>query len=214
MGSLASKVKDDKNEYLHLCKLNGITPQYENGQLDPYTNDHLTWLQSYQLMTKEPEMTETKIGLPKLKVERLHAQATFDKAHKTDTGYDLTCIGIEKKKDGRYMLDLGIRVEIPTGYYMELVPRSSFSKTGFVVPHSYGVIDFSYRGTWYLPLRNIDYLGEIIGHFPEFDEVVKHFVGKKVAQAILRKRDDCVVEFARVSTDTDRGEGSFGSTGE
>lgn len=45
------------------------------------------------------------------------------------------------------LINLGISVKIPDGYWMQIVPRSStFSKWGIIQTNSFGVIDTSYCG--------------------------------------------------------------------
>lgn len=43
------------------------------------------------------------------------------------------------------MYDTGIAVCPPDGYYTEVVPRSSLSKTGYMLANSVGIID-AYQG--------------------------------------------------------------------
>jgi dUTP pyrophosphatase len=51
-------------------------------------------------------------------------------------------------KEGEFkLIDLGVSVECPEGYWMQLVPRSStFKKYGIIQTNSFGVIDTSYCG--------------------------------------------------------------------
>ena len=53
-----------------------------------------------------------------------------------------------KLKEGEFkLIDLGVSVECPKGYWMQLVPRSStFKKYGIIQTNSFGVIDTSYCG--------------------------------------------------------------------
>ena len=63
------------------------------------------------------------------------------KAHTTDIGYDLTAIDVYKKISNKITLfETGIAVSPPTGYYIEIVPRSSISKTGYMLANSIGII--------------------------------------------------------------------------
>jgi dUTP pyrophosphatase len=148
-----------------------------------------------------------------LVVELTNEKATFQKAFASDVGYDLTCVSIDHKSDGRFMLDLGVKVQSPEGHYMELVPRSSFSKSGFVMANSLGIIDTDYRGNVFLPAIPCDTQSRSIGHTPHIDKARELFLHKKVAQLILKKKKDCKVHFGKVETNTERGEGGFGSTG-
>lgn len=164
-----------------------------------------------------------------IKVKKINNKATFQKASLQDVGYDLTAVGIEYKEDGRIVLDLGIQVEAPEGYYFEVVPRSSFSKSGFVLANSVGVIDPDYRGNWmmmirYIPIRDYkrcgssDSFGVIAESYTKDqlskEEITELFLNKRVAQAILRKfNQHQEIEFVEELSSTERGAGGFGSTG-
>lgn len=55
--------------------------------------------------------------------------------------------GCKLKEDEFKLIDLGVSVECPKGYWMQLVPRSStFKKYGIIQTNSFGVIDTSYCG--------------------------------------------------------------------
>lgn len=119
------------------------------------------------------------------------------KAHPDDTGYDLTIISLIKTMDeNTKMFDTGVAVKPPEGYYTEVVPRSSFSKSGYLLANSVGIIDSSYRGTIKIVLRGA---GELQMPYKGF-------------QLILRKREDAVVKQVDFLEETERGEGGFGST--
>jgi len=144
-----------------------------------------------------------------IKIIKLHEDATFFKAHPTDAGYDLTCIDVIKKDEDLYWLDLGIQTQPPEGHYFELVPRSSFPKSGFVMANSIGIIDEGYRGTWYMQIRPINM-------YPEkwyTEKVSRLFLGKRVAQAILKRNENGhEITFVNELSNSERGKGGFGST--
>ncbi len=81
------------------------------------------------------------------KVKKIHELATFDKAHDTDIGFDLTCCGYEER-GGVWRLKLGVIIEPRHDLYFMLVPRSSFCKTGWTQANCIGIIDPDYRGEW------------------------------------------------------------------
>ncbi len=161
-----------------------------------------------------------------VKVKKTHPDATFEQANPEAAGYDLTCVGIENKGNGLISLDLGIQTEIPDDYYFQLVPRSSFTKSGFVMPNSPGTIDPDYRGNWQMRVRyvpkiriaekeveNCEFIIETKTEFNNGDEEFQKLKGAKVAQAILRKKENAFVEFVEELNSTERGSGGFGSTG-
>ncbi|MDH5560145.1 MAG: dUTP pyrophosphatase [Deltaproteobacteria bacterium] len=127
------------------------------------------------------------------------------RGHPTDSGIDLSLIKILPKRDNLIFFDTGISIEPPEGYYGELFPRSSIYKSDFIMSNSVGIIDESYRGILYLPMR---YVGE--GN--AVHEAGK-LVGTRVAQLILRELRLFDFEIVTETTQTRRGEGGFGSTG-
>ncbi len=123
------------------------------------------------------------------------------KKYKDDVGYDLYLVELIEKKGNFYFYDTKIRVEPPPGYYIEIVPRSSLSKTGFVMANSIGIIDPQYRGTIKVALRKID---------ENAPDLKLPFRG---VQMILRKLNLFDIEVVDKLSETERKEGGFGSTG-
>lgn len=119
----------------------------------------------------------------------------------SDVGYDLTIIRIEKKYTPTTTLyDTGISVNIPFGYYAEIVPRSSLSKTGYMLANNVGIIDNSYRGRLYIPLI------KVCAESPELTLPVT------CCQLIFKKQEFVFMEETDAMDATTRGGGGFGST--
>ena len=116
-------------------------------------------------------------------------------------GYDLTAISVYKKLSDRTTLyDTGIKVQPPNGYYTEIVPRSSMSKTGYCLSNSIGTIDSDYRGRLLIALTRID------DGFPELT------VPFTRCQLVLRKHEDYTIRQVVSLSETERDCGGFGST--
>lgn len=125
------------------------------------------------------------------------------RAHATDAGLDLYVPegqGVLVRPGAVYTIDLGIRVAIPDGCYGQLALRSSAGKRGLTIPHGVGVIDSGYRG-------NLQVLVAAI------TEPVEIAAGESICQLIIHPQPLVEVEAGVVDTNTDRGAGSFGSTG-
>ena len=125
------------------------------------------------------------------------------RAGSQEVGYDLTII--EKVKDlssNTAMYDSYISVQPPDGVYFEIVPRSSISKTGYILTNSIGIIDPSYRGTLKVVLTKID------DTKPDIELPNKRF------QLIPRTFISNMFEVSNVDelSNTSRGDGGFGST--
>lgn len=140
--------------------------------------------------------------MPKLYYKLVHPDAVPpQRALETDTGYDMTIVGIAKSVSERITYyDTGMKVWTDPGYYLELVPRSSFSKTGYVMANSFGVLDEGYVGNILVPVIKVDTTAADLS------------LPFKGFQLIIRKRIDADEIVAAEPVETLRGEGGFGST--
>jgi dUTP pyrophosphatase len=78
------------------------------------------------------------------------------KANFSDVGYDISILNVHKKLNSKTTLyDTGICLNIPVGYYVEIVPRSSIVKSGYMLSNSIGIIDCSYKGNLYVGLTKV-----------------------------------------------------------
>ena len=78
------------------------------------------------------------------------------KGHVSDSGFDLTILEKVKTSGNVEYYTTGLKIQPPHGYYFDLVPRSSLSKTGYMLANSVGIIDQSYRGPIIAALIKID----------------------------------------------------------
>lgn len=127
----------------------------------------------------------------------------ISKTRFTDSGYDLTLIRETERKGHTYIkYETDIIVEPPIGYYVDVVPRSSFSKSGHVLLNSVGIIDSTYNGGIGIVLAKVD------EKVPDLQLPFKGF------QIILRKMEFSHLKECDLSelVSTDRGTGGFGST--
>ena len=117
-------------------------------------------------------------------------------------GYDLqsieSCVILPGK---RAVVATGLSFELPAGVYGRIAPRS-----GLAVKHGIqvgaGVVDADYRGEVKVVLFNHD----------NNPYVIKP--GYRIAQLILERCETPEVEEIFDSSDTARGQGGFGSTGQ
>jgi dUTP pyrophosphatase len=125
------------------------------------------------------------------------------KSRVSDVGYDLSVIRKVKALNKVVSLyDTGIKVRVPHGYYTEIVPRSSLSKSGYMMANSVGIIDRSYNGNLYVALAKID---------GSSDDIKFPF---RCCQLIFRKQYHMSLKETKEDLEaTARGEGGFGSTG-
>ncbi len=123
------------------------------------------------------------------------------RAYANDIGYDLTAISLDKKvNDNGYLFNTHVSVRPPDGFYLEILPRSSLSKSGYMLANSVGTIDPSYTGDLKIALVKVD---------PSAPNLELPF---KLCQLVMRRAHQ--YEMAQVSSleVTERGDGGFGSS--
>jgi len=139
-----------------------------------------------------------------LKIIKTHESAVIpSRAHPQDVGFDLTAIRKHKVlPSGVIMYDTGISLSPPEGYYIEILPRSSLVKTGWMLANSVGTIDPNYTGNLYIALIKVN---------PNSEEIQLPFCK---CQLVLRQKLNPKIMEVQTLENTDRGQGGFGSTGE
>ena len=142
---------------------------------------------------------------PVFNVVKMHEDAVVpSKAHATDAGYDITVISKIKTVGDVDFFGTGISVKPPAGCYTHIYPRSSISKTGYMLANSVGIIDMDYQGELIVALRKID------KDAPDMELPCK--IGQLVPFIMCRNFD--MVEVESFEEATERGAGGFGSTGQ
>lgn len=145
-----------------------------------------------------------EITLYKLKVKKLNKDAIIPNfAHKGDAGMDLYSteeVTIPPSKTA--LIKTGISIQLPKMTEAQVRPRSGLAlKHSITVLNTPGTIDEGYRGE----------IGIILINHGEQDFVVTK--NMKIAQMVVKPIYDIdIVEVDELS-DTDRGDGGFGSTG-
>jgi dUTP pyrophosphatase len=134
------------------------------------------------------------------KKTRLDAITPFKKL-KEDSGYDLTLLEKIKTIGNVEMYETGIIIKPPSGYYFDMVPRSSIIKSGYILANSVGVIDSLYRGSIKVPLIKID------KNKPNLELPIR------LVQLIPRKIEHFEIKEVKELDDTERGNNGFGSSG-
>lgn len=98
----------------------------------------------------------------------------------------------------------GIHVEIPKGHVGLLYPRSSITTTELILANSVGVIDSSYRGEIKLRFKAIA---------DNKYNVIEYGIGQKIGQLIVMPYPELEWQEVEELSNTDRGDGGFGSSG-
>ena len=152
----------------------------------------------------------------KVRIKKLSELAVVPSYAKDgDAGMDLIATSIISDTPTQITYGLGVALEIPKGFVGLVFPRSSIRKTGLQLSNSVGVIDSGYRGELQATFNKL-FGGEAMYDEMKVKEIQPndfYKVGDRVAQIMIIPHPD--VEFNEVDelSDTERGEGGFGSTG-
>lgn len=102
----------------------------------------------------------------------------------------------------RKLIPTGIKIELEHGYEAQIRPRSGLSiKHGITLINCVGTIDEDYRGEVCVPVVNIS------------NEEYTIQPDERIAQMIIAKVEQAKIEIVTELSETQRGEGGFGSTG-
>jgi len=102
----------------------------------------------------------------------------------------------------RAIIKTGLFIELPLGYEAQVRPRSGLAaKKGITVLNAPGTIDADYRGE----------IGVILVNLSNTPFVVEN--GERIAQLVIAKHERIQWEKVTMLSETQRGEGGFGSTG-
>jgi len=102
----------------------------------------------------------------------------------------------------RTLIPTGLFVEIPTGYEIQIRPRSGLAiKQGITCLNTPGTIDSDYRGEIKIILINLSSEEQVIN------------AGDRIAQMIIQKIERAALEQVEILNETERAAGGFGHTG-
>jgi dUTP pyrophosphatase len=166
-----------------------------------------------------------------VKIKKLVGNAVIPQyALNGDAGLDLVATSKIYDEFGNVHYGTGLAFEIPKGYVGLLFPRSSNAKKDLLLSNSVGVLDSNYRGEVSFKFKpsavlysDIDNPESLIGVACEtFDEVILPYnsvpfqdyqIGDKLGQIIILPYPE--IEFVEVDelSETERGNGGYGSTG-
>lgn len=138
-----------------------------------------------------------------VKFEKMSDNATLPTQGQGDAGIDFYAsqdIVIPPKTIG--VVRTEIKMQLPEGYWMQLSSRSGMTVKKAVTTEA-GVIDNGYRGEILVALYNT-----------RTDVKLEIKKGDKITQGVLHRNIGAnISEVDSVDTDTERGDGKFGSTG-
>ena len=152
----------------------------------------------------------------KLKIAKVRKDAKLPtRAYPTDAGMDIYFCPDEETKEkiisvmgypievkDSVLLSTGLKIEVPSGYMLEIKNKSGIASKRQLVLGAC-VVDCGYTGEIFVNLQNIGWKTQYIK------------AGDKIAQAVLIPIDCCEIEEVskkEFEKKTPRGQGGFGST--
>lgn len=148
----------------------------------------------------------------KVKIKILPGGKMPEKKTKGAAAYD--CYAREDITVGENptLIGLGFALELPEGYHAEIVPRSSIGlKTNLRQPNCVGIIDSDYRGE--VKAMYESKLVTACGMLQITFNPVHIKAGERIAQMLIKKNEDVTLVEVDELSETNRGDGGFGSTG-
>lgn len=140
----------------------------------------------------------------KVKIKKLDPKGVIPQYAKPgDAAMDLTAISeqvVNNSDYGYIEYGTGLAFEIPEGYVGLIYPRSSLSNTGLILSNHVGVIDSGYRN-------------EVKFRFKWIKGTKKYNVGDRIGQIMIVPYPTIEFEEVEELSNSERGEGGFGSTG-
>ena len=117
--------------------------------------------------------------------------------------YAASIIGTESETERTVLYGTGLQFEVPEGHVMMIYSRSGHGfKHGITLANSTGIVDADYRGEVMVKLTKRD---TSVHGMPA--------IGERIAQAMIIPVEQVAFEETDELSDTQRGEGGFGSTG-
>ena len=138
-----------------------------------------------------------------VKIKKLKPNAVIPTYAKPgDGGMDLVATSIISNTTFDVTYGMGIALEIPEGYVGLIFPRSSIRKYDLLLSNCVGVCDSGYRGELQATFKKTNGLDSL-----------SYKVGDRIAQIMIVPYPQIQFEEVEELSNTERGEGGFGSTG-
>ena len=148
----------------------------------------------------------------KVRIKRLNKEAKIPyKAHKDDAGFDLYATSKWYEGLQNVVYGTGLAFEIPKGYVGLVFPRSSNSKKSLLLSNSVGVIDSGYRGEVLFKFKKS--LNHSSFNNNTWYDDNEYQIGDRIGQLIIMPYPEIEFIESEELTETERGAGGYGSSG-
>lgn len=166
--------------------------------------------------------TEEFMRNMRVKIKKMHPDAVIPKYAKVgDAGLDLTATSMYYDEYGNICYGTGLAFEIPEGYVGLIFPRSSICKEQLLLSNAVGVIDSGYRGEVsfkFKPSMALDNRQCVKADAEKMWSIAVrqndiYKVGDRIGQMIIMPYPSVEFEEVEELSETERGEGGYGSSG-
>jgi dUTP pyrophosphatase len=152
-----------------------------------------------------------------VKIKKLNPNAVIPTYAKPgDGGMDLVATSIIKDTPEQITYGMGIALEIPEGFVGLIFPRSSVRKTGLDLSNAVGVCDSGYRGELQATFNKVFGGNRFYDETKTYTENTSndfYKIGDRIAQIMIIPYPPIEFVEADELSDSERGNGGFGSTG-
>lgn len=165
---------------------------------------------------------EEFISNMKVRIKKTHPDAVIPKYAKAgDAGLDLTAVSKSFDEYGNICYGTGLAFEIPEGFVGLIFPRSSICKEQLLLSNAVGVIDSGYRGEVSFKFKPSMALDDRQCVKVDADRLWSvairqndiYKVGDRIGQMIIMPYPQIEFEEVEELSETERGEGGYGSSG-
>lgn len=172
---------------------------------------------AYVIMNTEEFMRNMRV-----KIKKTHPDAVIPRYAKVgDAGLDLTATSMYYDEYGNICYGTGLAFEIPEGYVGLIFPRSSICKEQLLLSNAVGVIDSGYRGEVSFKFKPsialdknqcVKTVDKILWATAVKQNNI-YQVGDRIGQMIIMPYPSVEFEEVEELSETERGEGGYGSSG-
>lgn len=143
-----------------------------------------------------------------LEIQKCRPEAVIPTVSEGNAGIDLRVLtqnnelSVIIEPNEFYTFNTGLKMNIPEGYYIEVVPRSSIGiKRNLRIKNTVGVLDSSWKGETLVAIHNFGPDPVIVDN------------NERLCQMILHQYPKVVIKEVNEVGTSNRGENGFGSTG-
>lgn len=133
-------------------------PNVNKNEVNEYLYNQYMSLSNFRYISLDSSNFNLNYNLPKCYYKKVDPYAIVPtKASTSDVGYNLTIIRLHKIiSDKIALFDTCIKIKPQFGYYFEIIPRPSISKSGYCLANSFSIINPNSQDSIKIALIKVD----------------------------------------------------------